>query len=207
METVAIGRWPFMRVLLPLLALNSVMFLPYAHLLPSWVRDVLHQRMQFYPVLEGAVVIGALAGNLSWNHGHSKLTLVRWVAVSIASTVFGMIVFVGIPNIIASIAGLFFIGMGTAIDGVAFSVFLQGNVPNRLLGRAFGVVGMFSQIGGPLALIVFALVSSSHLVRPFFAVAPVTFAVASWWILRWVGRPDLVRQLGSDELGQEVGRS
>ncbi len=206
-ETVAIGRWPFMRILLPLLALNSVVFLPYARLLPSWVRDVLHYKMQLYPGLEAAVVVGALAGNLWWNHWHSKLSLARWIGVSIASTVSGMLLFVAVPTVITSIAGLFLIGVGTAIDGVAFSVFIQSNVPNRLLGRAFGVVGMFSQVGGPLALIAFALASDSGMVRPFFAVAPITFAISAWWILRWVGQPDLVRQLGIGETVQEFGGS
>ena len=206
-ETIAMGRWPFIRILLPLLALNSLAFLPYAHLLPSWVRDVLHYNMQLYPGLEAAVVIGALAGNMWWNHWHSNLSLARWIGVSIGCTVFGMMLFVSVPTVITSIAGLFFIGVGTAIDGVAFSVFLQGNVPNRLLGRAFGLVGMFSQIGGPLALIAFALISSSHLVRPFFAVAPVTFAISAWWILRWVRQPNLVQQLGTGETTHKIGGS
>ncbi len=206
-EMMAIGRWPFMRILLPLLAINSVVFLPYAHLLPSWVRDVLHNKMQLYPGLEAAVVVGALVGNLWWNHWHSKLSLARWIGVSIASTVSGMVLFVAVPTVPTSIAGLFLIGVGTAIDGVAFSVFLQSNVPNRLLGRVFGVVGMFSQVGGPLALITFAFASGSGTVRPFFAMAPITFAISAWWILRWVRQPDLVRQLGIGEATQEFGGS
>lgn len=198
-EVFAMGRWPFVRILIPLLALNSLAFLPYAHLLASWVRDELHRTMQFYPMLEGTVVVGALAGNLCWNRWHSKASLKQWIAMSISSSVFGMILFVGIPNVFTSVTGLFFIGMGTAIDGVAFAVFFQENVPNHFLGRAFGLVGTFSQIGGPFALLVFAVASNSHIVRPFFFVGPVTFSVSAWWILRWIGRPDLVQQLG--ELG------
>ncbi len=144
--------FPPIRALLVLLALISVMGLPYAVLLPAFASDVLHGGATTLGLLSAAAGFGALAGALSlasrstvWGLG---IVIVRCTALFGAS----LIAFALSRNLWLSMFALMCAGFGIMVTTAAMNTVIQTLVEENMRGRVMALYTMafigLSPVGG-----------------------------------------------------------
>ena len=151
------GFAPIRSVLL-LIALISIMGMPYTVLMPVFAKDILHGGAHTLGFLMGAVGTGALVGAIYLASRKTVLGLGR--VISLAAVVFGigLIAFSFSRSMWLSITMLFFVGMGMMMQMAASNTVLQTIVDDDKRGRVmsfyamsfFGMAPLGSLLAGSL---------------------------------------------------------
>ncbi len=153
----AFGFAPIRAILL-LLALVSIMGMPYAVLMPVFARDILHGGPHTLGFLMGSVGVGALAGALYLASRKTVVGLDK--GITAAAMVFGagLVLFSFSPYVWLSMILLFFVGMGMMMQMAASNTVIQTIVDDDKRGRVmsfyamafFGMAPLGSLIAGSL---------------------------------------------------------
>jgi MFS family permease len=139
---VFVGRTPPIRALILLLALVSLMGMPYAVLMPIFADQILDGGPRGLGLLMGATGVGALTGALSLTFRKSIYGLGRVVAW--ASGAFGasLILFSFSEHFWVSAALLIPAGLSMMVQMASSNTLIQSMVPDQLRGRVMAVYSM-----------------------------------------------------------------
>jgi len=151
--------FPPIRAILLLLALVSIMGMPYTVLMPIFARDILHGGPHTMGFLMGSVGVGALVGALYLASRKSVIGLTRVIVFAAATFGAGLILFSFSRNLYVSIGLLFFVGMGMMLQMATSNTLLQTLVDDDKRGRVlsfynmsfFGMAPLGSFLAGSLA--------------------------------------------------------
>jgi len=130
------------RALLMLLALVSVVGMPYAVLMPIFADRVLHGGARGLGILMGATGVGALLGALSLAARKGLKGLGSWVAVASGGFGASLILFSISRNFWLSAALLVPAGYSMMTQMASSNTLIQAMVPDRLRGRVMAVYSM-----------------------------------------------------------------
>jgi MFS family permease len=134
--------FPPIRAILLLVALVSIMGMPYAVLMPVFARDILHGGPHTLGFLMGSVGTGALVGALYLASRKSVVGLGRVIAFSAATFGGGLVFFSLSRHVWLSMAILFFVGMGMMMQLAASNTVLQTIVDDDKRGRIMSFYAM-----------------------------------------------------------------
>jgi MFS family permease len=148
-------RFEPIRAIILLLALMSLMGMPYVVLMPVFARDVLHGGPSALGFLMGASGVGALAGAVYLASRRGVLGLGKMIPIGAGVFGFGLIAFTLSRDFIWSLILLTAVGFGQMIQLATSNTLLQTMVDDDRRGRVMGFftvafVGM-SPIGSLLA--------------------------------------------------------
>jgi MFS family permease len=137
-----VGRTPPIRALIVLLALVSLMGMPYAVLMPIFADQILGGGPRGLGLLMGATGIGALAGALSLTFRKSIYGLGRVVAFASAAFGASLILFSFSRQFWVSAALLIPAGLSMMVQMASSNTLIQSMVPDQLRGRVMAVYSM-----------------------------------------------------------------
>ncbi|MGH9703785.1 MAG: MFS transporter [Candidatus Acidiferrales bacterium] len=130
------------RALLLLIALMSLVAMPYAVLMPIFAGDVYHRGARALGWLMGATGIGALLGALTLATRRGVHGLGRWVAFASAGFATCLILFASSQWFWLSLALLVPTGFCMMLQMSSCNTLIQSMVPDRLRGRVMAVYSM-----------------------------------------------------------------
>lgn len=150
--------FPPIRAILILLALVSIMGMPYTVLMPVFARDILHGGPHTLGFLMAAVGTGALVGALYLASRRTVVGLGRVITFSAITFGLGLVTFSFSRQLWLSMVLLFFVGMGMMMQMAASNTVLQTIVDDDKRGRVmsmyamsfFGMVPLGSFMAGSL---------------------------------------------------------
>ncbi len=153
------------RDLLLLLALVSLVGMPYAVLMPIFAQDILHSGACGLGILMGATGIGALIGAITLASKQGLRGLGRWVAV--CSVTFGvtLILFAYSRHFWLSAALLLPVGASMMVQMASSNTLIQSMAPDQLRGRVMAVYSMMFMGMAPVGAL-FAGVAAHALGAP-----------------------------------------
>ena len=166
-----IGRTGPIRTLLILLAVVSVMGMPYSVLMPIFADKILHGGARGLGLLMGASGMGALLGALVLAARQEIRGLGNWVAYSCASFGASLILFSLSRSFWLSALLLLPVGFAMIVEMAASNTLIQAMVPDQLRGRVMSVYTMIVMGMSPLGALL-AGVLAQHLMG-----APATVAL------------------------------
>ncbi|HVN96408.1 MAG TPA: MFS transporter [Syntrophorhabdaceae bacterium] len=162
--------FPPIRYVLLLLALTSLVGMPYVVLMPIFARDILHGGPHTLGFLMGALGVGALAGALYLASRKSILGLGRLIVIASSMFGAGLVIFSFSRHFVLSVFILFFTGLGMIVQMASSNTILQTIVEEDKRGRImsfytmamagtvpFGSImagSLASRIGAPDTLII-----------------------------------------------------
>jgi MFS family permease len=147
------------RALLVLLALVSLVAMPYTVLMPIFADKILHGGARGLGILMAATGVGALLGALTLATRTGVQGLSRWVAISCAGFGVWLIAFASSRNFWLSTALLVPVGFCMMLQMSSSNTLIQAMVPDHLRGRVMSVYSMMfmgvapfgALLGGALA--------------------------------------------------------
>lgn len=137
----AFGFSPIRNILL-LLALVSMMGMPYAVLMPVYARDILHGGPHTLGFLMGATGVGALAGALSLASRKSVVGLGRWIPLAAGTFGVGLIAFSFSRTLWLSMILLFVVGAGMMVQMASSNTIIQTIADDDKRGRVMSFYTM-----------------------------------------------------------------
>ncbi|MEW6411881.1 MAG: MFS transporter [Candidatus Zixiibacteriota bacterium] len=137
----AFGFPPISAILL-LLALVSIMGMPYTVLMPVFARDILHGGPDTLGILMGSVGTGALVGAIYLASRRTVVGLGKVITFAAITFGAGLILFSLSRHLWISIALLFFVGMGMMLQMAASNTVLQTIVDDDKRGRVMSLYAM-----------------------------------------------------------------
>jgi MFS family permease len=137
----AAGFEPIRNILL-MMAVISIMGMPYTILMPIFAKDILHGGPDALGFLMGSTGIGALAGALYLASKRSVLGLGRMIPLAATTFGFGLIIFSFSHVYLLSLIILLFIGVGQMIQMAASNTLLQTIVEDDKRGRIMSFYAM-----------------------------------------------------------------
>jgi MFS family permease len=139
--TYAFGSAPI-RTVLALLALVSLMGVPYAILMPVIATDVLHGGPNTLGFLMGATGVGALGGAVFLASRRSVLGLGRIIAIAALAFGLGLAAFSRSRSMPLSLALLLVVGAGFMVQMAASNTVIQTIVREEMRGRVMSFYTM-----------------------------------------------------------------
>lgn len=143
------------RALLLLIALVSLVAMPYSVLMPVFAENILHGTARTYGVLMGAVGVGASLGALTLASRRGVNGLGRLVAVACAAFGSFMILFSFSKLYWLSICFLVPMGFAMMTQMASSNTLIQVMVPDRLRGRIMSVYSMMFMGMAPLGSLLY----------------------------------------------------
>jgi MFS family permease len=137
-----VARTAPMRAILGLLAVVSMMGMPYTVLMPVMAQDVLHGGATALGILTGATGAGALAGALLLAARQGVRGLGRWIAVAAATFGVALVVFSLSRTLWLSAALLVPVGGAMMVQMASSNTMLQTMAPDGLRGRVIALYAM-----------------------------------------------------------------
>jgi len=137
-----VAHFPPVRSALTLLALVSIMGMPYTVLMPAVATKVLHGDSHTLGFLMTASGCGALAGAFYLASRRTVLGLGRLIAVSASAFGVGLVLFSLSRSFVFSLLVLPIVGGGMMVTMAATNTVLQTIVEERLRGRVMALYGM-----------------------------------------------------------------
>ncbi|MGE5804267.1 MAG: MFS transporter [Ignavibacteria bacterium] len=123
------------RTILLLIALISIVGMPYTILMPVFAKEILHGGPHTLGFLLGAIGIGALCGAFYLASRNSVLGLGKIIAIAASSFGLGLILFSLSRNFILSMAMLIITGMSMMVQMSSSNTILQTIVEDKMRGR------------------------------------------------------------------------
>jgi MFS family permease len=158
------------RIILLMIALISIVGMPYTILMPIFAKEILHGGPHTLGFLMGAIGVGALCGAFYLASRKSVLGLGKVIGIAAASFGIGLIFFSLSTNFILSMILLMLTGMSMMVQMSSSNTILQTIVEDKMRGRVMSFyttafVGMApfgsliagslaSEIGAPNTLII-----------------------------------------------------
>lgn len=130
------------RMLLILLALVSLVGMPYTVLMPIFADRILHGGSRGLGILMGATGVGALLGALTLAAKTGVKGLGRWVAVTCAAFGISLALFALSKWFWISVVLLFPVGYSMMLQMASSNTLIQTMVPNELRGRVMALYSM-----------------------------------------------------------------
>jgi MFS family permease len=130
------------RAVMLLLAIVSLVAMPYAVLMPIFADQILHGGARGLGILMGATGVGALLGALTLAAKSGLRGLGHWIAISAAGFGISMIAFAYSRVFWVSTVLLIPVGFGMMLQMAASNTLIQSKVPDRLRGRVMSVYSM-----------------------------------------------------------------
>jgi MFS family permease len=157
------------------------------------VRDTLGAGSLGFGVASGAFGAGMIVGSLAISlrarrAGPVRLILLSWLLSGLGPLATGLA-----PNLSAGIAAQTVGGIGNGVDLVAGATIVQRAIPQELLGRVFGLVGMAAFAGSSAAFVLGGLLLEFTSPRSTFVIAGVG-VLTVWGVvvaMLWRYRDDL----------------
>ena len=137
-----VTRFVPVRTLLLLLALVSIMGMPYTVLMPAIAARVLHGGAHSLGFLMGATGVGALAAALYLASRHTVVGLGRTIAAAVITFGAGLIAFGFSRSFLLSLAILPFVGAAFMLALAATNTIVQTIVEEHLRGRVMAFYAM-----------------------------------------------------------------
>ncbi len=134
--------FPPIRAILLLLALVSLMGMPYAVLMPVFARDILHGGPHTLGFLMGSAGTGALVGALYLASRKTVLGLEKVIGLAAGTFAAGLVLFSLSRYQLLSMVLLFFVGMGMMLQMAASNTILQTIVDDDKRGRVMSFYAM-----------------------------------------------------------------
>jgi MFS family permease len=157
-----------LRSLILLMALISLVGMPYAALLPAFAKDVFHGDASTLGFLTAASGVGALAGALSLASRKGVLGLGRWLVVSCAVFGVGLTCFGLSHSLYLAMFCLVFVGFGSMVLMAACNTLIQTIVEEDKRGRVMSIYTMafvgLAPFGSLIAGLLAAKIGSSETV-------------------------------------------
>jgi MFS family permease len=138
------------RALLLLIALVSLVGMPYSVLMPVFAVKVLHGTARTYGMLMGATGVGALIGGLTLASRRGVNGLGRWVAMACGGFGTCLVLFSQSRWYLASLCVLVPMGFSMMTQMASSNTLIQVMVPDRLRGRIMGVYSIVFMGMAPL---------------------------------------------------------
>ena len=138
------------RALLLLIALVSLVAMPYSVLMPVFAVKILHGTARTYGMLMGATGIGALIGGLTLASRRGVSGLGRWVAIACGGFGTCLVLFSQSRWYLASLCVLVPMGFSMMTQMASSNTLIQVMVPDRLRGRIMGVYSIVFMGMAPL---------------------------------------------------------
>ena len=123
------------RTILLLIALISIVGMPYTILMPVFAKEILHGGPHTLGFLLGAIGIGALCGAFYLASRNSVLGLGKIIAIAASSFGLGLILFSLSRNFVLSMAMLVITGMSMMVQMSSSNTILQTIVEDKMRGR------------------------------------------------------------------------
>lgn len=143
------------RALLLLIALVSLVAMPYSVLMPVFAENVLHGTARTYGVLMGAVGVGASIGALVLASRRGVNGLGRLVAIACGGFGTGLILFSFSRLYWLSVCLLIPMGFSMMTQTASSNTLIQVMVPDRLRGRIMSVYSMLFMGMAPLGALLY----------------------------------------------------
>ena len=134
--------FPPTRYALLLIAIISVMGMPYMLLMPVFARDILHGGPQTLGFLMGAAGVGALMGALYLASRRSVLGLMKLIVISTSVFGLGLVAFSFSKHLPLSLCMMFFTGVGMIMSAASINTILQTIVDEDKRGRIMSLYTM-----------------------------------------------------------------
>jgi MFS family permease len=134
--------FPPTRYTLLLIAIMSVMGMPYMLLMPVFARDILHGGPQTLGFLMGAAGVGALMGALYLASRRSVLGLMKLIVISSSVFGLGLVGFSFSQYLPLSLCIMFFTGIGMIMSAASINTILQTIVDEDKRGRIMSLYTM-----------------------------------------------------------------
>lgn len=125
-----------------LLALVSLMGMPYAVLMPVFAKEILHGGPHTFGFLMGASGLGALSGALYLASRRSTRNLQKIIPIAAATFGVGLIIFSLLRVYTLSLAMMVVIGLGMMLQMASSNTMLQSIVEDDKRGRVMGFFTM-----------------------------------------------------------------
>jgi MFS family permease len=138
------------RALLLLIALVSLVGMPYSVLMPVFAVKILHGTARTYGMLMGATGVGALLGGLTLASRRGVSGLGRWVAMACGGFGTCLVLFSQSRWYLASLCVLVPMGFSMMTQMASSNTLIQVMVPDRLRGRIMGVYSIVFMGMAPL---------------------------------------------------------
>ncbi len=138
------------RALLMLIALVSLVGMPYSVLMPVFAVKVLHGTARTYGMLMGATGVGALIGGLTLASRRGVNGLGRWVALACGGFGTCLVLFSQSRWYWLSLCALVPMGFSMMTQMASSNTLIQVMVPDRLRGRIMGVYSIVFMGMAPL---------------------------------------------------------
>ena len=138
------------RALLLLIALVSLVAMPYSVLMPVFAVKILHGTARTYGMLMGATGVGALIGGLTLASRRGVSGLGRWVAIACGGFGTCLVLFSQSRWYLASLCVLVPMGFSMMTQMASSNTLIQVMVPDRLRGRIMGVYSIVFMGMAPL---------------------------------------------------------
>ena len=138
------------RALLLLIALVSLVGMPYSVLMPVFAVKILHGTARTYGMLMGATGVGALIGGLTLASRRGVSGLGRWVAMACGGFGTCLVLFSQSRWYLASLCVLVPMGFSMMTQMASSNTLIQVMVPDRLRGRIMGVYSIVFMGMAPL---------------------------------------------------------
>ena len=157
----AFGSVPIRSILL-LIALVSLMGMPFTVLMPIFAKDILHGGSHTLGFLMGSTGVGALTGALVLASRKNVLGLSRWIAAAAATFGVGLVAFSFSHTFWLSMIMLYIIGLGMMVQMASSNTILQTITDDDKRGRVMsfytmsfmGMVPFGSLLAGSLASVI-----------------------------------------------------
>ncbi len=149
------------RVLLLLLALMSLVGMPYAGLMPVFADDILHSGARGLGLLMGSTGVGALIGAVALAAKEDLKGLGKWVAVCLGSFGIFLILFAMSRQFWASAALLLPVGGAMMVGLASSNTLIQAMVPDELRGRVMAVYSMMFMGMAPIGALFAGVVANA----------------------------------------------
>ncbi|HEY6192643.1 MAG TPA: MFS transporter [Bacteroidota bacterium] len=128
-------RFKPIRSILLLLALISLMGMPYSTLMPIFARDILHGGAHTLGFLMGATGVGALTGALILASRKNAVGLTRWIPAAAGLFGAGLVAFSLSATTWLSVGLLFIVGLGLMVQMASSNTILQTIAEDDKRGR------------------------------------------------------------------------
>jgi len=143
------------RALLLLIALVSLVGMPYSVLMPVFAVKILHGTARTYGILMGAIGVGALIGGLTLASRRGVKGLGRWIAMACGGFGTGLILFSLSRWYLLSLCLLVPMGFSMMTQMASSNTLIQVMVPDRLRGRIMGVYSIVFMGMAPLGSLLY----------------------------------------------------
>ncbi|WP_143462000.1 MFS transporter [Levilactobacillus enshiensis] len=146
-----IKRTPLLRAIISLALVINLALGPIMSLNVVWVRQNLHSTSTVYGIMQIALMIGVILGNIA--AAALKIPLKQKMILSLSVVSFAVIAMVWLPNVLMTLAMRLLIGLGAGTINVAVFTLLQTTTPKNILGRVNGAMLAGTNLALPLGMV------------------------------------------------------